>query len=577
MPQGAGPGMSEISPSTAAARRPAALAAAALVIVAILAAIVTLPPHGFADSTSSAFLLALATFVSEDLTCVAAGEFIRRGEINWFVAVFGCFFGIYTGDLLLWAVGRTIGPRILRWRWVSRRVDEGSVRELSAWFDRRAPIAVLAARFMPGMRLPVYLGAGMLRGSGARFALWTFVAALLWTPPVVLLVALAGQRFVEPFERYIGRGWLAVAVIAALGAALIRLTGSIACTKRRAKLIARVSRIWRWEFWPSWLFYAPLIPWIAWMSLRHRSFLTITVANPAIPLGGFVGESKYQILSSIKHLSIIETKLIPPGDIDSRVRAITDANFPLILKPDVGQRGAGVKLIRSDEQARDYLRHTPQAVIAQPFHPGPFEAGLFYVRIPGESHGRIFSITDKVFPELVGDGKSTLEQLIWSHPRFRMQARTFLERHADARQRVLSRDERFRLAIAGNHCQGTLFRDGAHLITPQLDRAIDDIARSFEGFYFGRFDVRYRDVDRFRAGEDLTVIELNGVTSESTNVYDPSWSIFRAYRTLFVQWTLLFAIGAANRARGVRPSKAGELLRAIVQHFRDEAPMSLAD
>src|SRR5204863_7531177 len=109
-------------------------------------------------------------------------------------------------------------------------------------------------------------------------------------------------------------------------------------------------------------------------------------------------------------------------------------------------------------------------IIVQTYHPGPFEAGVFYIRIPGEKSGRIFSITDKKFPVIVGDGQSTLEQLIWAHPRFRMQAQTFLARHERDADRVLPVGEAFRLAVAGNHCQGTLFLDGYHLITPELER-----------------------------------------------------------------------------------------------------------
>ena len=111
------------------------------------------------------------------------------------------------------------------------------------------------------------------------------------------------------------------------------------------------------------------------------------------------------------------------------------------------------------------------------------------------------------------------------------------------------------------------FRDGAHLMTPQLEQAIDELARSFDGFYFGRFDIRYSDVDRFRAGEDLCVIELNGITSESTNIYDPTWSLVRAHRTLFRQWSLLFQIGEKNRRRGQVPSPAGALVREIRSHL----------
>jgi len=223
----------------------------------------------------------------------------------------------------------------------------------------------------------------------------------------------------------------------------------------------------------------------------------------------------------------------------------------------------------------EQLQRTP--LVAQPFHPGPFEAGIFYYRIPSQARGKIFTITDKQFPILVGDGTSTIEEHIWRDPRFRMQAKTFLARHERDRTRVLPEGERFKLAIAGNHCQGTLFRDGSHLITPQLERAIDSIAQRFNGFYFGRFDVRYSDVERFKAGEDLTVIELNGITSESTNIYDPSRSIFRAYATLMRQWSILFEIGAANRQRGQRASRAWSLIRDLIGYYRGPRASALSD
>ncbi|CAN5580804.1 hypothetical protein BH09PLA1_BH09PLA1_04870 [soil metagenome] len=509
-------------------------------------------------------LLALATLVSEDLTCITAGQLIARGQIAPVAGVFGCFIGIYLGDLALWCVGRALGPRVFAWSWIARRVPKDRAERLSSWFDRHAPGAILAARFLPGARLPMYLGSGMIRRSGARFALWTFVAALLWTPVIVLLVAFAGDAFFTPLKKYLGGGWITLAAAALACFVILRLTIMFASPIGRAKFIARISRIWRWEFLPMWLFYPPVIAWIGWLTLRYRSFMVITAANPGIPHGGFVGESKFQILSLSKHKRVIETILLDREQFELQIAA-AGWTFPIVLKPDVGERGAGVKLVRSIEAASNYLARTSGEIIAQPFHPGPFEAGVFYYRIPGEAHGRIFSITDKVFPELLGDGSSTIEQLIWQHPRFRMQARTFLARHVSEASRILAPGERFRLAMAGNHCQGTLFRDGAHLITPSLERAVDQIARSFNGFFFGRFDIRYSDVARFRAGEDLWVIELNGVTSESTNIYDPSWSLLRAYRTLFRQWSLLFRIGHENTRRGGAPSSAIVLIREIVR------------
>jgi hypothetical protein len=183
--------------------------------------------------------------------------------------------------------------------------------------------------------------------------------------------------------------------------------------------------------------------------------------------------------------------------------------------------------------------------------------------MPGCPRGRIFSITDKHFPVLVGDGVSTIEDLLWAHPRFRLQAATFVVRHREVLTRVLGCGERFPLAIAGNHAQGTLFRDGRHLMTPALEARIDEIARAYPGFYVGRFDIRYSDVDAFTAGHDLAIVELNGATAESTNIYDPDGGLFRAYRLLFRQWAIVFAIGAANRALGAPVSSTGRLIELL--------------
>jgi hypothetical protein len=131
--------------------------------------------------------------------------------------------------------------------------------------------------------------------------------------------------------------------------------------------------------------------------------------------------------------------------------------------------------------------------------------------------------------------------------------------------------------MAGNHCQGTLFRDGSHLLTPELEEVIDRVVQSFHGFHFGRFDVRYADPEEFRAGRGFAVVELNGATAESTNLYDPSWPVWRAYRTLFRQWALLFRIGAANRDLGHRPVSVLRLLALVRDYYRHRTVSPLAD
>jgi hypothetical protein len=66
----------------------------------------------------------------------------------------------------------------------------------------------------------------------------------------------------------------------------------------------------------------------------------------------------------------------------------------------------------------------------------------------------------------------------------------------------------------------------------------------------------------------MKIIELNGVTSEATHIYDPRLSLFEAYRVLFRQWRIAFEIGDLNRAQGIRPTALRELLRALREYRR---------
>ena len=332
-----------------------------------------------------------------------------------------------------------------------------------------------------------------------------------------------------------------------------------------------------------WLFYGPVAIWIAGLAIRYRGLATLTAANPSIPDGGTVGESKYDILSRLPADSIIPSVRIERGSTDERIRLLHEHaeshrwRLPLVLKPDVGQRGVGVKLVQSWLAAESYLSSVSGPVLAQPYDPGPFEAGVFYYRFPGWARGRLLSVTDKVFPEIVGDGSSTIESLIWQHPRFRMQASLFLARHRKELARVLAPGERFRLAVAGNHAQGTLFRNGAHLMTSALESRIDEIARHTPGFFIGRFDIRYRNVETFKAGHDFAIVELNGATAESTNIYDPQASLWSAYRMLFRQWSLVFAIGAANRQTGAPVTSLRRLAMLIHAHLTSPAVFQISD
>jgi hypothetical protein len=364
-------------------------------------------------------------------------------------------------------------------------------------------------------------------------------------------------------------GWIILPAIAAL-ILLIRLAVKLAQPDFRRRTSVWLARWTRWEFWPAWLFYLPVAANYLWLALKYRGLTLPTAANPGIFSGGFVGESKIATLRDLYRTSpdfTAEAHLLAGATPAERLALLEQLReqhhfaFPFILKPDVGQRGAGVKLIRTPEQAMNYLGGTAAPLLVQRYAPGPHEAGVFYYRFPHEARGRIFAITEKVFPCITGDGQSTLEELIWRDERARFMAATYLRRLGARSAKIPVAGEAVKLVEAGNHAQGCIFRDGMHLWSEELERRIDEISRRLDGFFIGRYDIRFSSEDDLRAGLDFQIIELNGAASEATSIYDARNSLRAAYRTLFRQWELVFAIGATNRLHGCPPTKPALLWR----------------
>ncbi len=510
-------------------------------------------------------LLALATLVSEDLTCISAGLLAAQGRIGLFTATAACGFGIFVGDLALFAVGRFLGRPWLRRRPLRWFLDEARIEAASAWFRRRGAAVILLSRFTPGMRLTTYFAAGLLRTSPTRFALYFALAVAVWTPILVGASAAIGAPLLDWIA---GRPLAATLALPALALALwllLALVRSLASWRGRRLWIGRLRRWRHWEFWPVWFFYLPVFVYIVGLGLRHRSPTLFTAANPGLPAGGFVGESKRAILERLPAGAVARFALLP-GTLPAAARralvdrfaAEHDLGPPLVLKPDVGERGRGVTIARSWGDIDRYLEGTTADTLVQEFVGGR-ELGVFYVRLPSEDAGRILSITDKRLISVTGDGRSTLEELILADRRAVCMAPLFLRRHRHRLAEVPADGDEVRLVDVGTHCRGALFLDGKRFATPALTAAIDEIGQGVEGFHFGRFDLRAPSPAALLEGRDIKVLELNGVTSEATHIYDPAFTLPSAYRVLFEQWRLAFEIGAENRRRGVRPASIGTL------------------
>jgi membrane protein DedA with SNARE-associated domain len=518
---------------------------------------------------TQALTLGLLTFVQEDVPTVSAALLAAAGNLTWQTGFVGCFFGIWIGDALLYLVARSFGRPLLEYPWAKPFFNRDTIAQSEQWFAEKGTWLLLSSRFVPGTRLPTYLAAGFLRLSFGRFLLVTGAAVAVWTVGIFLLAKALGSNLLHWLQRWNSGIW-AMLLLAITLVVTIRLVGKLIQTNFRRRIRAAFSRWRRWEFWPVWLFYAPVAVNYLRLAIRYRGFTLPTAANPGMFSGGFVGESKIATLRDLYVSSpefTAEAHLLdsaPPAERLAALEQLRDRhriNCPFILKPDVGQRGVGVKLIWTTDQAATYLQQTSVPLLVQRYVTDPHEVGVFYYRFPHEPRGRLFAITEKIFPTITGDGRHTIEELVWRDERARFMAEKYLQRFGERRAEVLPAGEIVKLVEAGNHAQGCIFRDGSHLCSEELERRIDEISRQLDGFFIGRYDIRYSSEDDLRAGRNFQIIELNGAASEATSIYDARNSLFAAYRTLFRQWELVFAIGAANRAQGWPPLNLAALWR----------------
>ncbi|MEQ9167968.1 MAG: hypothetical protein RLO12_17035 [Fulvivirga sp.] len=321
-------------------------------------------------------------------------------------------------------------------------------------------------------------------------------------------------------------------------------------------------RIWRsdflirlrnWEYWPFLVVYWPVFIYWIWLSLRARSLLYFTASNPGIENGGMLGESKIKILNEIDDSLTPSTIFIKLGTSAEEVARQVQTSFksyPIICKPDVGERGWKVEKIKGEKELKAYHQNISVDYIIQEFLTEPMEMGVFYYRSPNASKGVVSSIVIKEMLALVGNGKSTIQELILVNDRAKLQWNTLKVRYKDQLNDILENGAKLELVAIGNHSRGTKFLSGNHLINQKLNDTFDKISKQIKGFYFGRFDIKVETIENLYNGK-IKIMELNGAGSEPAHIYHPGSSLWSAYKVIFHHWKVLFEISVANHKSGV--------------------------
>ncbi|MFN8282731.1 MAG: hypothetical protein U0U67_05920 [Chitinophagales bacterium] len=319
-----------------------------------------------------------------------------------------------------------------------------------------------------------------------------------------------------------------------------------------------------WEYWPQEVVYFPMYPLYALCAAKARHAGFFVTANPHDGEMNFVMESKIKIYSLIPKQYYPTTIYVEPKQgIASLIEQINKANiaYPFITKPNIGQRGIGVKKIYTKDELMQQHQTAKHPYLIQQLINYQHEIGLFYVRYPNEEKGKLTGIVYKEFLQVTGNGKQTLEELIYSDARTYYQLNYLQEKFKNQWNDIIPKDKTIMLVPFGNHVRGSKFLDYSHKITPKMEATFNNICSQIHGYYFGRMDVKFDNWQDLEEGKNFAIIETNGAGSEPTHIYDPKHSLFFAWKEIARHIYYLHKVTEQNHRKGYHYATLKQLLK----------------
>jgi hypothetical protein len=309
-----------------------------------------------------------------------------------------------------------------------------------------------------------------------------------------------------------------------------------------------------WEYWPIWVVYFPVSFYFLYLSIKARSFFFFSASNPTIETGGMFFESKWKIFQLVPKeyypTTIFIEEDMPINIIQQRMKDAGIA-FPIIAKPDRGERGWAVKKITTSEELDAYKAALNVSFLIQSYISYPVEMSVFYYRHPLQKKGMVTSVTLKKLLTVTGDGQSTIDTLIRSNDRSFLQYEKLAQQNKIDFSHVPLPGEAIVLVPYGNHVLGATFLNYNHIIDTALTDTIDTISQRINGFYFGRYDLRCASIEDLKQGKNFSILEVNGAGAEPAHIYEPGFSFFTAQLTIAKHFKMMYKAARENNKNGV--------------------------
>ncbi len=300
--------------------------------------------------------------------------------------------------------------------------------------------------------------------------------------------------------------------------------------------------------------------------MRARRLIFFSVVNPVIETGGLFGESKINILNRIPEKFLPITVFIPKHEKELaailKKLKLAGIVFPLIAKPDIGERGFLVEILKTENELAHYINRIKANFIIQELIMLPTELSVLYYRMPSEKKGKITSICIKKNLSVIGDGTSNIETLMSIKPRAILQLERFKKNHPELLKNIPTKGQEVEIEPIGNHSRGTTFLNGNDFIDKELTHVFDEVCFQMEDIFYGRFDLKCESIEGIKEGKGFKVMEFNGVGSEPAHIYDPEYPKIKAYKDLYQHCKILYKISVEQMNKGVKAMSIKEIVQS---------------
>jgi hypothetical protein len=339
-------------------------------------------------------------------------------------------------------------------------------------------------------------------------------------------------------------------------------------------LIEFFFKLTHWESWHYHVKYIPIAPVWLWYCARARSFWFFTASNPSLTFGGFEGEGKKEMYDQLPPRSYPKSVFISTASSFSSVKELLESHhfsFPFVVKPDVGSMGLMFRKVNSEKQLKRYHKRMHANYLVQELIEYPLEVSVFYYLMPDAEKGTVTGFLLKQQPEVIGDGKSTLFQLIKKNKDLKYKLDEINARHRERLDMILPDGEKFILSHASNRSQGGKLINLAHEIDDKLVSLFDSISRHTKYFYYGRYDIKCSSIEDLKNGSRFSILEYNGAGAGIQHVYGNGLTLWQACATILQHWKILYRISIHNNKKNKIPywehQRGRKFLKSAMQNL----------